>query len=102
MPLLVRRFERLGHLTRDSSDVVDRQTALVTRRRARCDALGERLALDQLQDQRLDRQPVPRRLALVDAVDRPDVRMVERRQQTRLALEARRRSGLASQSQAGS
>ena len=53
------------------------------------DAVGERLALDQFQHERLDRQPPAcRSVALVDAIDGANVGMVERRQQARLAVEA--------------
>ena len=53
------------------------------------DAVGERLAVDQLQDEGFDRQPRAwRRLALMHAVNRPDVGMVERRQEAGLAFEA--------------
>ena len=49
-PLLVGRFERLGDLLRDLQRLVDRD------RPAR-DALGQRLALDELENQRA--QPPP-------------------------------------------
>ena len=47
------------------------------------DALGERLAVDQLEDERAN--PI----ALVHAVDRADVRVIERREQQGLAIEPR-------------
>ena len=43
----------------------------------------QRLALDQLQDER------SQSVALLDAVDRADVRMIQRREEACLALEAR-------------
>ena len=56
----------------------------------RCEPLGERLALDQLQHERARR----RCRALLEAVDRADVRMVERREHPRFALEAREPLGI--------
>ena len=49
--------------------------------RAACDALGEVLALDELHHQRRHAA------ALLEPVDRGDVRMVQRRQRPRLARE---------------
>ena len=74
--VLVRRFERLGNLPRDRQRFVDGQ-------RAARDPVGERVALDQLQDERVDVA------AVLEPVDRRDVRMVERGQHLRLAPEAR-------------
>ena len=62
MPALVRGFERLGDLPRD-------RQRLVERNRPARDALGERLAFDQFQDER----DGTRRRAL-RAVDLRDVR----------------------------
>ena len=54
---LVRRFERLDHLTREAHDLVDGQPAPVDGCGVARDTVGERLAFDQLQDERFDRQP---------------------------------------------
>ena len=80
-PALVSRLERLGHLESDRQRLVDRdrpfaQTPL------QVDARG------QLHREEPD---VP---GLVQAVDGGDARVVERRQQLRLALEARQPVGV--------
>ena len=51
--LLVRRFERLRDLPRDRQRLVEGQ-------RAARDPIGERVALDQLEDQRVGRRRCPR------------------------------------------
>ena len=51
--------------------------------------IGERLALDQLHDQDAACRP-----DVLETVDVRDVRMVERREQLRLALEARQALGI--------
>ena len=76
-PLLVRRFERLGDLLRDRQRFVERN-----RLRARCDRASV-VALDQFQDERV------RLAAVLEPVDRADVRMVQRGEHLRFALEAR-------------
>ena len=58
------------------------RSAWIERQRAFGQAIGERLAFYQFQDQRVDA------VAVFDPVDRADVRMVERREQPRFALEA--------------
>ena len=80
--VLVRGFERLGDLARDRQRLVERE------RRLR-DAIGER------------RRPrrAPSRAhwlpsALFEAVDLGDVRVVQRGEQLRLALEARQPLGI--------
>ena len=78
---LVRRLERLGDLPRDLERLVDRQ-------RSPRQPLRQRLAVDELQDQRLDAA------RLLEAVDRGDVRMIQRGQDLRLALEARQPLGV--------
>ena len=50
MPLLVRRFERVGDLPRDRQRLVDRQS------RPRAMPLGERRPLDQFHHQRAARR----------------------------------------------
>ena len=74
-PLLVRRLERVGNLVRD-------RQRLLHRDRSGGDPFGERLSRHQLQDQR--QRPV----GFLQAVDRRDVRMVQRRQHLRFPLEA--------------
>jgi hypothetical protein len=70
--LVVRGFETVGNLSGDLQRLVERDRALL-------DALGESETLDELHDQR----------AVLDAVVRGDVRMVEGGQHLRLAREAR-------------
>ena len=73
--LLVRGVERFGDLPRDvSASAIAQRTALET--------IGERRSLDELQDER--RLPPS---TSSSAVDRADVRMIERRQQARFARE---------------
>ncbi len=79
-PLLVRGLERVGDLPRNGEGLVDRD-------RAGRDPFRQRLALHQLQDER------SRAARFLEAVDVRDVRMVERRQDLRLALEARQPLG---------
>ncbi len=74
--LLVRGFERLGDLRRDRQRLVDRD------RPAR-DPLRQVLPLDQFHHER--REAVTR----FEAVDRRDVRMIQRRQRLRFAREPR-------------
>ena len=74
--LLVRRFERFGDLARDRQRLADIE-------RAARDPLGQRLALDQLQHEHANA------VRLFQPIDRCDVRMIERRQQPRLAVEPR-------------
>ena len=74
--LIVSRFERLGDLLRNREGFRERNRAL-------CDPLGKRRSFDQLHDQRMD--PV----RVFESVDVCDVRMVERRQHLRFALETR-------------
>ena len=77
-PLLVRRLERLGDLSRDDNDVRDWECRV----RA-VDHVFERRPFHQLHDECVDQ----RAAALLDAVDRRDVRMIERRERLGLALE---------------
>jgi hypothetical protein len=73
-PLLVGRLEGLGDLPGDLPDLVDGEGPPLQ-------PLGEILALDQLQDE--EGAPV----VLLQAVDGPDVGVVEGGEQRRLALE---------------
>src|SRR5215510_4731929 len=74
--LLVRGFERLGNLPCERQRLDERQ------RPAR-DPPIERLAVDELHD-----EEVPH-AGLFEAVELRDMRMIERRESLRLALEAR-------------
>ena len=74
--LLVRGFERLGDLSGDVEGFVDRDGALR-------DAIRQRRAFHQLHHERDG--PV----RFLEAVDRGDVGMIQRRQDFRFALEAR-------------
>ena len=80
--LLVRRFERLRDLPRD-------RQRLVERNRASRDPSASVVALDQLQDERV-RSPS----SFLEPVDAADVRMVQRREHLRFALEAREAIGI--------
>ena len=79
--VLVRGLERLGNLTRDRQRVLERQRPLR-------DAGAQIVTLDEFHDQR---GGVP---GLLEAVDLRDVRMVERGERPRLALEARQPLGI--------
>ena len=74
--MLVRLLERLRDLERDDGGLLHRDGAAL-------DAIGERVTGHQLHHQRGGA------LALLEAVDRRDVRMVERGEDLRLAREAR-------------
>ena len=75
MPCLCAALEGIGDLRPELHDLVERQRALLQ-------AVGERLALEQLHHQEV-------RVALVpDVEERADVRVVERGDRLRLALEA--------------
>ena len=75
--LVVRGFEAVGDLPGDLERLVQRNRSLL-------DSFGQRRTLDQLHDER----------AVLDAVDRGDVRMVEGGQHLRLAREARHARGV--------
>ena len=82
--LLVRGLERVGNLPRDRQRLGDRRGRVhAAGSAATRDPLRERLALDQLEDQ------AAHAVRLFDAVDRADVRMIQRGEHPRLALEAR-------------
>ena len=72
---LVRGLDRRRHLAADVERFGDGE-------RPSREALGQALSLDELEDQ------VERAVHLFEAVDRGDVRMAERGQQLRFALEA--------------
>jgi hypothetical protein len=74
-PGRVRALERVGDLDPEPEDLLDRE-------RPPLDALGERLALEELHDQEVDLALPP------DVVEGADVRVLERRDRLRLALEA--------------
>ena len=73
-PALVRGAQRLGDLPGDRERLLDRQRTVR-------DSRGQGLALDQLEHERV------RALALFEAVDGRDVRMIQGRQELRFALE---------------
>ena len=73
--VLVRRFERFGDLMRDVQRLTDRDRPLG-------DPLGERVAVDELEDER------GRAIHDFEPVDGADVGMIQRGQQPRLAVEA--------------
>ena len=55
---LVRRFERLDHLTRDAHDIVDGQSTSGSRwLGVERDPIGKRVALHQFQYERSNRKP---------------------------------------------
>jgi hypothetical protein len=80
---LVRRIERIGNLPRHIDRVINRQRAFGD------EAIRERSALDEFEDQRA------LAIALFDAVDRGDTGMVERGEDPGLAIEAREAFGVA-------
>ena len=71
----MRRFQRVGDLPRDGQRFTDRD-------RPPFEPIGKRLALDELEHER------GRAIHVLDAVDGADVRMIQRGQQPRFALEA--------------
>ena len=79
--LLLRRFERLGNLFRDGQRLVERD-------RTTRNALREILALDEFHHQGVRAQ------RLLEAVDRGDVGMIQRRERLRLAFEPRETIGV--------
>ena len=79
--VLVGGFDRFDDLSRDWQGIVERKRTL-------CDTVGEGRALDQLEHQRVN---VP---TFFESVDRSDVRMVERRENLRFALESRETVGI--------
>ncbi len=74
-PLLVRRLECLGDLPRDGEGLVEGE-------RAALQPLGEVFALDELHDEGAHAA------RLLEAVDRGDIRVLELREDLRLALES--------------
>ena len=76
---LVRRFEGERNLSGNRQRVGERQRPL-------SDPIGERRAFDQLQHERVCRRAAKfRRRCVLDAVDRGDVRMIQRSERLRLA-----------------
>ena len=80
--LLVGRLERIGDLPGDGDGFVDRHRPL-------CDPLREVGSVNQLHDQRANRQPV------LEAVNLRDVGMIERGQRLRFAGKTRQTIGVA-------
>src|SRR4029453_18790859 len=79
--MLVRRFERDGDLSGNGQRVVNRK-------RAELEAIGNRLAVDEFEHERLDA------VRFLEAVDRRDVGVIERCEDVRFALEARQTIGI--------
>jgi hypothetical protein len=77
---VVRRLERLGDLSRDWQRFIEWQRALR-------ETFGEVLALDEFHDERAMTMPGVGR-AILEAIDLRDVRVVQRGQGLRFALEA--------------
>ncbi len=75
-PLLVRRFEGFRDLLRDGQRLIERN-------RPTRDAIGQRLASHQFEDE------CARLTGFFEAVDLGDVRMIERRQDLRFAVQSR-------------
>ncbi len=75
--VLVRGLEGFGDLPGDRQRLVQRNGSLR-------DAIRERRSLDELEDER----------AFLESVNRRDVQMIERREDLRLALEARQAIGI--------
>ena len=80
-PLLVRGFERVGDLLRDRQRFVERD-------RAARDTLRQVVALDQFHHEGMCAT------GFLKAVDRRDVRMIQRREGLRLAFEPRHAIGV--------
>ena len=79
--LLMRRLERVGDLARD-------RERLLNGSGARRQTLGQRRAFHELEHE------AAHAVGLFQSVDRADVRMIERREHARLALEARQPVGV--------
>jgi hypothetical protein len=88
-PLFMRDFEGLGDLPRDIQHLSERKSAalLMQIRRVR-ERVCERGALDELENQEANV------VGFLEAVDRADVGMVERREHSRFAFEARQSIGM--------
>ena len=80
----VRRFQRVGELPRNREGLADWQPS----RWLMAEPLFKRLALDELEDQRVNA------FAVLEPVDGADVRMIQRREQPGLALESRAPFGI--------
>ena len=78
--VLVRCFERYSNLSGDRQRFIDGK-------RAELESVGDRLAVDQFEHERLDA------VRFLEAVDRRDVRMIERCEDGCFALEARESIG---------
>ena len=80
-PLLVRRVERIGQLSRHGHGLAHRQGAAL-------EAIGQRAAGDELEDQKSLRARSVAGWNLFEPVDCGDVRMVQRGEDLRFTLEA--------------
>ena len=95
---LVRRLQCLSHLPRNDQGLVQVEAVVHvqawsgrTRPTYGCEPLGQRFPFDELHCQELDA------LRLFESVDRGDVRMIERSEQLRFALQAPDAFGIAGQ-----
>ena len=80
-PLLVRRLQRLGNLLRDWQRFIERN-------RPACDPVGEVFALDEFHHEGIDA------VGVLQPVDGRDVRMVQRGEDFRFALESGKALGI--------
>ena len=80
-PLLVRRFERVGNLTRGCHGFRDRHGAALQ-------AIGQGLAVNQFEHQR------PNTAGILEAMNGRDVRVIQAGQQLRFPLETRQAIGI--------
>ena len=80
--LLVRGFERVGDLGGDPDRLLEAQRTV-------CDAVAQRVAVHQLQNERTPEpaEAGPHDRGVFEAIDRRDVWMVQRCEQLRLTLE---------------
>ena len=87
-PFLVRGVERVGDLARDRERLADRQRPASPSRSA------------SVAPSTSSRTSAVHAIGLLEAVDRADVRVIERREQPRFALEAREAIGIGGEGRA--
>ena len=91
---LVGEVERARDLSRDVQGVALRK-ARTARRCSSCrEPVGERVTVDELENEE------PDLVRLLEAVNRADVRMIQRGQRARFAIEAREPAGIAGEGRA--
>jgi hypothetical protein len=81
-PLVVRGLQGVDHLTRDAKRLRHAKSAWLAVDDGLRDRSVKRLSFDQFEDEEVVT------VGLFDAIDRGDVRMIERGEQPRLALKA--------------